>query len=154
MTSSLHVALPQVALRTIRGLAVVCTTASAFGLGVYGQSPSTVASDPSRKPNIALSGCLMRQGYGTLAIADARVDGFGDKVETSKPGAPDGPSAKLKAPPRWILDEPGAISQHVGEKVQVTGRTEWTPKTEDAAGDDVGVRDVPHLTVHSVIVLT
>ena len=153
MTSRVSPAPLDMVVRTIWALALIGLTGVAFGLPLYGQSASTAASESSGKPNIALSGCLMRQGYGTLAIADARLDGFGDNAENAKPGASNGSSVKVKAPPRWILDEPGAISQHVGEKVQVTGRTDWSPKKEDAAGDDIGVRDVPHVTVHSTIVL-
>jgi hypothetical protein len=148
------VALRRVSVRAIRRLAAVGLAAWTLVSGVNGQTPRRPGDEQARKPNIAVSGCLMRQGYGTLMVADANVDGFGDDAERSKPGASNGLLANVKVPPRWLLDEPGAISKHVGEKVQVLGRTEWTPNKERPAEDDPAVRDVPHLTVYSVIVIT
>jgi len=112
----------------------------------------TSASD--KKPNIAVSGCLMRQGYATLIVADARLDATGEKAATAAP-SPDRSSEGSQVPPKWVLDNAGVVGQHVGERVQVVGASDWvTDKSAPAASEPGGPPpELPHIDVLTVKVL-
>src|SRR6266478_10111995 len=90
----------------------VAHVVAASGASQSGTSPS------DKKPNIAVSGCLMRQGYATFIVADARLDATGEKAATAAPTT-DRPSEGSQTPPKWVLDNAGVMGQHVGERVQV-----------------------------------
>jgi hypothetical protein len=111
-------------------------------------------SQGDKKPNIAVSGCLMRQGYATLIVADARLDATGEKAATAAP-SPDRPSEVSQTPPKWVLDNAGVIGQHVGERVQVVGASDWvTDKSTPAASEPGGPPpELPHIDVLTVKVL-
>jgi hypothetical protein len=81
---------------------------------VLSSMPASAApqADTAKKPNVAISGCLVRQGYAALVVDDARVDGKGDAAATAQPAAVK-PGAPLTAPPRWILDNAGPHTSHV-----------------------------------------
>src|SRR5207249_3739816 len=97
-------------------LVVGCVAGATVSASQVGSAASTTSSD--KKPNIAVSGCLMRQGYATLVVADAHVDGTGDKAATAA-ASTEKPAEALPTPLKWVLDNAGVVSQHVGEKVQV-----------------------------------
>ena len=84
--------------------------------------------DAAKKANVAISGCLLRQGYATLIVDEARVDGKGDAAATAQPTAAK-PGAPLTAPPRWVLDNAGPHTSHVGERVQLLGVSDWVDES-------------------------
>jgi hypothetical protein len=107
------------------------------------------AQDPGKpKPNIAVSGCLMREGYGTVVLANATVDAVGDPVSGA---TPDGakPDAQA-APSKWVLDHPGPAGQHVGEKVQIIGVSSWVGAKASSKDEPP---TVPHIDVQSFKIL-
>jgi hypothetical protein len=102
-----------------------------------------------KKPNIAITGCLMSQGYATFIVDNARIDATGDKAASAVAGAATGarPSGE---PAKWQLEEPGNIRTHVGEKVQVLGVTDWKmgdPVPTEGSGPPA---PTPHITVTTV----
>ena len=134
-------------------VAGVVVLVSVHVVAVSGASQSAT-SQGDKKPNIAVSGCLMRQGYATLIVADARLDATGEKAATAAPST-DRPSEVSQAPPKWVLDNAGVIGQHVGERVQVVGASDWvTNKSVPEASEPGGPPpELPHIDVLSVKVL-
>jgi hypothetical protein len=122
-------------------------------VAVSGASQSAT-SPADKKPNIAVSGCLMRQGYATFIVADARLDATGEKAATAAP-SPDRPSEASQTPPKWVLDNAGVVGQHVGERVQVVGASDWvTDKSAPAPSEPGGPPpELPHIDVLAVKVL-
>jgi hypothetical protein len=116
------------------------------------QATSNPSTGHREKPNIAISGCLMRQGYATLVVADAHVDGRGDAVDRAQPGGADNGLKGVVVPAKWVLDDAGPVTQHVGEKVQVIGSTDWTAADKPADDGAVGM-PAPHVSVTSVKVI-
>ena len=117
--------------------------------------PSQSGTSPSdKKPNIAVSGCLMRQGYATFIVADARLDATGEKAATAAPNT-DQPSALSRTPAKWVLENAGVIGQHVGERVQVVGASDWvTNKSAPELSEPDGPPpELPHIDVLTVKVL-
>jgi hypothetical protein len=53
------------------------------------------------------------------------------------------------APKKWLLDGGGNLRPRIGEKVEVTGRSDWQPPAAAAAADEPAERP-PHLDVKSV----
>src|SRR5262245_25173278 len=104
------------------------------------------APSAGKKPNIAVSGCLMRQGYATLVVADARVDATGDKAATAAASAD---AAASTTPPKWVLDNAGVVAQHVGEKVQVIGVSNWVANQSAPPASEPGgpPPELPHIDV-------
>jgi len=138
-------------MKSLVGGAIVL--AAVHVVAVSGASQSgTPPSD--KKPNIAVSGCLMRQGYATFIVADARLDATGEKAATAVPST-DQPSEASKTPPKWVLDNAGVVGQHVGERVQVVGASDWvTNKSAPAASEPGGPPpELPHIDVLTVKVL-
>jgi hypothetical protein len=119
--------------------------------------PSSAApqNDAAKKANVAISGCLLRQGYATLIVDEARVDGKGDAAATAQPTAPK-PGAPLTAPPRWVLDNAGPHTSHVGERVQLLGVSDWVTNPDDypiPTGEPGPPPPAPHIEVISLKVL-
>lgn len=133
---------------------LVASAAAAPTASQAGTSPPAAAND--LKPNIAISGCLMRQGYATFIVADAQVDAIGDEAERSAPSSGKRPDDS-KTPPRWVLDNAGVVGQHVGEKVQVTGISEWVTRpnsADETSKEATGPGpSIPHIDVKAVKVL-
>src|SRR5207302_5763664 len=74
-----------------------------------------------KKPNIALSGCLLSQGYATFILDNARIDATGERAATAAPTSPSAGARPANEPAIWVLDEPGNMRSHTGERVQVIG---------------------------------
>ena len=112
------------------------------------------APPSDKKPNIAVSGCLMRQGYATLVVADAHVDATGDKAATAV-ACTEAPAAASTTPPKWVLDNAGVVAQHVGEKVQVVGASDWVANQSAPATSEPGgpPPELPHIDVLTLKVL-
>ena len=109
----------------------------------------------AKKANVAISGCLLRQGYATLMVDEARVDGKGDAAATAQPTAAK-PGAPLTAPPRWVLDNAGPHTSHVGERVQLLGVSDWVANPDDypiPTGEPGPAPPAPHIEVISLKVL-
>ena len=104
-----------------------------------------------KKPNIALSGCLLSQGYATFILDNARVDATGDRAATAAPTSPSAGARPANEPAKWVLDEPGNIRSHTGERVQVIGLTDW--KRNDPAPTGPAA-PTPHVTVIAVKTLS
>jgi hypothetical protein len=135
------------------GGAVLVTMISVIGSGVTGSAAPQ--GDAAKKANVAISGCLLRQGYATLIVDEARVDGKGDAAATAQPTAAK-PGAPLTAPPRWVLDNAGPHSSHVGERVQLLGVSDWVTNPEDypiPTGEPGPPPPAPHIEVISLKVL-
>ena len=133
--------------------AVFVTMISVIGSGVAGSAAPQ--GDPAKKANVAISGCLLRQGYATLIVDEARVDGTGDAAATAQPTAAK-PGAPLTAPPRWVLDNAGPHSSHVGERVQLLGVSDWVTNPDDypiPTGEPGPLPPAPHIEVISLKVL-
>jgi hypothetical protein len=131
----------------------VVVLAAVHVVAVSGASQSgTFSSD--KKPNIAVSGCLMRQGYATLIVADARIDATGEKAATAAPST-EQPSEVSQTPPKWVLDNAGVIGQHVGERVQVVGASDWVTNNSAPAASEPGgpPPELPHIDVLTLKVL-
>ena len=111
--------------------------------------------DAARKANVAISGCLVRQGYATLVVDEARVDGKGDAAATAQPTVAK-PGEPLTAPPRWVLDNAGPHTSHVGERVQLVGISDWVTNPGDypiPTGEPGPAPPPPHIEVLSLKVL-
>jgi hypothetical protein len=110
-------------------------------------SPSAFQQTPSPddgKREFIVSGCLLRNGYAAYAVEDSRVvaiDGkrLPDPVPASAPAMPK----------KWILDGGGNLGPRTGEKVEVTGRTDWQPSSAQPSTEEPPDR-IPHLDVKSL----
>jgi hypothetical protein len=105
------------------------------------------------KPNIAVTGCLTREGYGGFAVNDAKIDGMGATAMTAAPGAG---KPVAQAPVKWVLDHAGPAGggQHIAEKVQIIGVAEWVEATKGGTqaappSDDPGA-GAPHIDVVAI----
>ena len=125
-------------------------------VGLSGIPASTAPQgDAAKKANVAISGCLLRQGYATLIVDEARVDGKGDAAATAQPAAAK-PGAPLTAPPRWVLDNAGPHTSHVGERVQLLGVSDWVTNPDDypiPTGEPGPAPPAPNIEVISLKVL-
>ena len=111
--------------------------------------------EAAKKANVAISGCLLRQGYATLIVDEALVDGKGDAAATAQPAVRT-PGAPLTAPPRWVLDNAGPHTSHVGERVQLLGVSDWVTNPDDypiPTGEPGPAPPAPHIEVISLKVL-
>ena len=74
------------------------------------------------KREFIVSGCLLRNGYAGYAVDDGRVVAIDGKR------LPDpAPTSAPAMPKKWVLDGGGNLGPRAGEKVEVTGRTDWQP---------------------------
>lgn len=136
-------------------LFAIVMLAAASSVAASAASQSGTAPPPDKKPNIAVSGCMMRQGYANFRLEDARVDAIGDKAATAEPVA-DKRGEGPKTPARWVLDNAGTAAQRVGQKVQVTGISDWVthPEEYSAGSTDPGPPlPMPRIDVLSLKVL-
>jgi len=141
--------------RRLRGcesaLASAMIVVVASGIAVF----ATPQADAAKKANVAISGCLLRQGYATLIVDEARVDGKGDAAATAQPIVAT-PGEPLTVPPRWVLDNAGPHTSHVGERVQLLGVSDWVTNPGDyplPTGEPGPAPPAPHIEVISLKVL-
>ena len=115
-------------------------------------TPCSAQDGGKPKPNVAVSGCLMREGYGNIVVTNANLDAVGEAAATP---AGTGKPAAAQNPPKWVLDHPGSVQQHIGEKVQVIGVSSWVEDTKGGSKPPSGDEPpgAPHIEVQSVKVL-
>lgn len=135
-------------------IAAIVTAVFGLAASAAPQSRTSSSSAPAdKRPNIAVSGCMMRQGYATFRIDDARVDAIGDKAANAEPSS-ERSTEGLRTPSKWILDNAGTAGQHVGEKVQVIGVSDWVTSPNDypVAPEEPGgpPPPMPHIDVLSL----
>ena len=123
----------------------------AFMVSVPVACTAAAWAQTEKKPNIALNGCLLSQGYATFILDNARVDATGDRAATAAPTSPSAGARPANEPAKWVLDEPGNIRSHTGEKVQVIGLTDWKPDDPAPTGP---AAPTPHVTVIAVKTLS
>jgi hypothetical protein len=118
----------------------------ALALGIRASTPAfqqTAAPDDGKREFI-VSGCLLRNGYAGYAVDDSRVVAIDGKR------LPDpAPASAPAMPKKWILDGGGNLGPRAGEKVEVTGRTDWQPRPAQPSTDEPP-EPVPHLDVKSL----
>ena len=122
-------------------IALVVSMATACAVAAWAQSGE-------KKPNIAITGCLLSQGYATFMLDSARVDATGDRAAAAAPTGKSARGRPANEPAKWVLDEPGNIRSHLGEQVQVLGVTDW--KRNDAAPTNDPAAPTPHVTVITI----
>src|SRR5678816_4069375 len=103
----------------------------------------TAAPDDGKREFI-VSGCLLRNGYAGYAVDDSRVVAI-DGKRLPEPA----PASAPAMPKKWILDGGGNLGPHTGEKVEVTGRTDWQARQAQSSAEEPPDR-IPHLDVKSL----
>jgi hypothetical protein len=121
---------------------------TAFILSILAACATAAWAQSEKRPNIALNGCLLSQGYATFIVDNARVDATGDQAATAAPKSASAGARPANEPAKWVLDEPGNIRSHVGEQVQVIGVTDW--KRDDPVPTASSAAPTPHVTVITV----
>jgi hypothetical protein len=118
----------------------------AFALGIPASTPALQqpAAPDAAKREFVVSGCLLRNGYAGYAVEDSRVVAIDGKR------LPDpAPASAPAMPKKWILDGGGNLGPRTGEKVEVTGRTDWQAPSDQSSTEEPRDR-IPHLDVKSV----
>jgi hypothetical protein len=123
----------------------------AFIVSMFTAGAAAAWAQGEKKPNISVSGCLLSQGYATFIVDDARVDAIGDGAATAAPQGGSATARPVNEPAKWVLDEPGNIRSHTGERVQVVGVTDWRRDDPAPTGPDA---PTPHVTVITVKTLS
>jgi hypothetical protein len=122
------------------------TVVVAFALALPASTAAlqqTAAPDDGKREFI-VSGCLLRNGYAGYAIDESRVVAI-DGKRLPEPA----PASAPTMPKKWILDGGGNLGSHTGEKVEVTGRTDWQPPSGQSSTEEPPDR-IPHLDVKSL----
>jgi hypothetical protein len=102
------------------------------------------AAPDDGKREFIVSGCLLRNGYAGYAVEDSRVVAIDGKR------LPDpAPASAPAMPKKWILDGGGNLGPRTGEKVEVTGRTDWQAPSAQPSTEERSDR-TPHLDVKSL----
>jgi hypothetical protein len=118
--------------------------ALALGLAASTLAVQQTAAPDDGKREFIVSGCLLRNGYAGYAVEDSRVVAIDGKR------LPDpAPASAPAMPKKWILDGGGNLGPRTGEKVEVTGRTDWqAPSAQPSTGEPP--ERIPHLDVKSL----
>ena len=111
-----------------------------------GQTPAATTPDDGKR-EFTISGCLLRSGYAGYQIDDAQVDAIDGKPVAENQSKSATPQT---APKKWMLEGGGNLGADTGRKVQVVGRSDWSPPS--SAGDEPPNR-TPRLDVKSVKVI-
>ncbi len=115
-----------------------------LGIPVPTTAVQQTAAPDDGKREFIVSGCLLRNGYAGYAVDDGRV------VSIDGKRLPDpAPASAPAMPKKWILDGGGNLGPRAGEKVEVTGRTDWQPASAQPSPEEPRDR-VPHLDVKLV----
>ena len=118
--------------------------ALALGIPASMRALQQTAAPDDGKREFVVSGCLLRNGYAGYAVEDSRVVAIDGKR------LPDpAPASAPALPKKWILDGGGNLGQLAGEKVEVTGRTDWQAPSAQSSTDEPPDR-TPHLDVKSL----
>jgi hypothetical protein len=118
--------------------------ALACGIPTLTPALQQTATPDDGKREFIVSGCLLRNGYAGYAIDDSRVVAI-DGKRLPEPAPPPAPAM----PKKWILDGGGNLGPHTGEKVEVTGRTDWQARPAQPSTEEPPDR-IPHLDVKSL----
>ena len=102
--------------------ALVLAASASLTASVLAQNPQATPDDGKRE--FVVSGCLLRAGYAGYKLEDAKVESVAGKAVAPNDTSP---VAKLK---NWTLEGGGNLGPRAGEKVEVTGRTDWTEAAE------------------------
>ena len=102
------------------------------------------AAPEDGKREFVVSGCLLRNGYAGYQVDEGRVVAI-DGKKLPDPAPADAPAM----PKKWILDGGGNLGPRAGEKVEVTGRSDWQLPSAARSPDEPPDRP-PHLDVKSV----
>ena len=117
--------------------------ALALGIPAFTSGLQQTAAPDDGKREFIVSGCLLRNGYAGYAVEESRVVAI-DGKRLPDPAPPSAPAM----PKKWILDGGGNLGSHTGEKVEVTGRTDWQPPAQGSTEEPP--QRIPHLDVKSV----
>jgi len=118
--------------------------ALAFGIPTLTAALQQTAAPDDGKREFIVSGCLLRNGYAGYAVEDSRVVAIDGKR------LPDpAPASAPAMPKKWILDGGGNLGPHTGEKVEITGRTDWQARPAQPPTEEPPDR-IPHLDVKSL----
>ena len=109
------------------GLLVLVAGVALPGGVLRAQNQQAASEDGKRE--FTVSGCLLRNGYATFKVEDAKVEAIDGKAQRDLPA--DSPLAQLKI---WNLEGGGNLGPRAGEKVEVVGRTSWKEGGEDDPG--------------------
>ena len=118
--------------------------ALALGIPTLTAARQQTAAPEDGKREFIVSGCLLRNGYAGYVIDDSRVVAI-DGKRLADPA----PASAPAMPKKWILDGGGNLGPHTGEKVEVTGRTDWHEPSGQPSADEPPER-IPHLDVKSL----
>lgn len=102
---------------------LVLVAGVAVGPAASARSQQTTVDDGKRE--FTISGCLLRAGYATYKVDNAKVDAVDGKPVPAS--AENAPITLLKV---WNLEGGGNLGPRVGEKVKVVGRSDWKESAE------------------------
>jgi hypothetical protein len=130
--------------RTSETFLVFAVLIVALASAMSARTPALQAPPDDGKREFIVSGCLLRNGYAGYALDDSRVIAIDGKR------LPDpAPASAPAMPKKWVLDGGGNLGPRAGEKVEVTGRTDWQPPSAQPSPDEPPDR-LPHLEVKAV----
>ena len=113
--------------------------AAVFGLAVslcaqVSTAPKPQTQSTNDRDSIVVSGCLQKDASGGFTLANAQIEPARTDAATAGPAAGNAPSgttgatapapaAEAPVPANWTIESSEAdLSQHVGHRVQATGR--------------------------------
>jgi hypothetical protein len=129
---------------SFRPFAVVLALWGSATLVSHAQRGETAAPKEATR-EFTVSGCLVRSGYAGYQVEEARIEAIDGK---SLPKATASARPNPAPPKKWILEGGGNLARHVGEKVEIVGRSDWQPSSTPSSDDSAD--RTPHLDVMSV----